>query len=341
MLTIDDVKKYDVSNMFDVIMKTHSQIEDSLSIIKDFNPKAVSYSNIIICGMGGSAIGGDFVLNILKDEAGIPIFVNRGYEIPNWVNKSTLVVLCSYSGNTEETISCYNYSKKITKHLLIISSGGYLLEEALKNDIDYIRLISGIQPRAAFGYSSSLLLLALEKLNITNNSYNNILENTAKSLKTMSSELSKINNKNKALIMAKNIYNKFIIIYGTSITETVCLRFRGQLAENSKILSMHNVLPELNHNEIEAFLNLKNSLIVWIEDSNDNIQNKNRIKFTSKLLNHIEGQIFCSQNGDHVLERLYKNILFLDWVSFYASIFNKIDPTPVNNIMKLKKMLSR
>ena len=340
MLTNNDIKKYDSSNMFDAIKYTYKQIEDALSIINSFNAKISSYDNVIICGMGGSAIGGDFISNILLNEAQIPIVVNRNYDLPNWVNLNTFVILCSYSGNTEETISCYNLSKNKTKHHLIISSGGFLLDEAINNNIPFIKLIPGLQPRAAFGYSSSLLLLALEKLNISNNSYTNILEKTKDSLKEMSSELSNISDNNIAIKIAKNIYNKFIVIYGTPITQVVSLRFRGQLAENSKLLSMHNTLPEQNHNEIEGFVDQNDTVIVWIEDIADNVKNKKRIKHTSEVLNNIHEQIFCSQTGDHILERMYKNILFFDWVSFYAAIFNKVDPTPVNNIIKLKKLLS-
>jgi len=340
MLTNREIKKYDKSNMFDTIKYMHKQIEDSLLIINDFKPKVTLYQNVIICGMGGSAIGADFVSNILKTDSDIPIFVNRSYKIPYWVNKNTLVILCSYSGNTEETISCYKHSRKKTKHMLIISSGGYLLDKAIQNNTLYIKLVSGIQPRAAFGYSSSLLLLALEKLNITNESYVEVLKNTISSLQKMSVKLSSISSSNKAIEIAQNIYDKFIIIYGTPISEVVSIRFRGQLAENSKILSSHNIIPEQNHNEIEGCTNQTNSLIIWIQDVADNIQNTKRIKFTSQILENNNEQIFCSQTGNHILERMYKNILFFDWVSFYAAIYNKIDPTPVNNIMKLKKLLS-
>ena len=340
MLTNDIIDKYDKSNMYKTIFDMHKQLKESISIINNFNPKVYSYNNIIICGMGGSAIGGDFVKNILSNDTKVPIYVNRGYDLPSWVNSNTLVVLCSYSGNTEETISCYNYSKKLTNHRLIISSGGFLLSEAIQNNIPFIELIKGIQPRAAFGYSSTLLLLSLEKLDVTNASYINIVKNSIDSLEKMSRELSEISGTNKAIQIASKIYKKFIIIYGTPITEIVSLRFRGQLAENSKTLSMHNTIPEQNHNEIEGFLKQKNSVIIWIEDEDDIIQNKNRIKFTSKVLTQLDDQIFCKQSGSHQLERMYKNILFFDWVSFYLAILNKVDPTPVNNIMKLKKLLS-
>ena len=340
MLTDANIKKIDKSNMFNTIRDMYKQLNKSISIINDFNPKVHNYINIIVCGMGGSALGGDFVKNILRNDSHIPIYVNRDYNLPGWVNDKTLVILCSYSGNTEETISCYVHSKKITQHRLIISSGGFLLDEAIKENIPYVKLVPGIQPRAAFGYSSTLLLLALEKLNVTKSSYMNIIEDSIDSLQKLSIELSEISESNKAIELASNIYKKFVIIYGTPLTEIISLRFRGQLAENSKILSTHNTIPELNHNEIEGFIKQENTVIIWIGDKNDSIENQNRIKFTSKILSNVDSQFFYKQSGSSLLERMYKNILFFDWVSFYAAILNDVDPTPVDNIMKLKKLLS-
>ena len=201
---------------------------------------------------------------------------------------------------------------------------------------------SGIQPRAAFGYSSSLLLLALVKLNLINNSYKDYLKKTIISLKKISKELTDVNKKNSAIDLAYQIHNKFPIVYSTPLTEIVSLRFRGQLAENAKILSLNNVLPEQNHNEIEAFRteNRKN-IIIWIQDENDNKNITKRIKMTSKILTNIPIQIFHVQSGDSYLEKIYKSIYFFDWVSFYSAILNKTDPTPVKNILKLKKLMTK
>ena len=109
MLDFNKIKTIDKSDMYTVLKNTYCQIEKSIKKYNSFNlnKENIEYENIIINGMGGSAIGGDFVATVLKDELKIPLFVNRTYNLPQWVNKSTLVILCSYSGNTEEIISCY------------------------------------------------------------------------------------------------------------------------------------------------------------------------------------------------------------------------------------------
>ena len=156
------IESFDKDNMFLVIRDLYKHIEDSFNIIESTQlNKNNKYNNIIVCGMGGSAIGGDFVKTILLNKLDIPIYINRNYSMPHWVNKNTLVIICSYSGNTEETISCFNKTVKLNLKPVIISSGGYILDKAIENKYEYVQLPEGIQPRAAFGYSASLLLLLL------------------------------------------------------------------------------------------------------------------------------------------------------------------------------------
>ena len=153
---ISDIDKDD---MFNIIADLYKHIEHSFDIIKTskiYNNSDVH--NILICGMGGSAIGGDFVKTVLSKKINFPIFVNREYCIPKWVNKNTLVIICSYSGNTEETISSLAEIEKLGVKPIVISSGGKILATAINNKYSYIKMPAGIQPRAAFGYSSSLLL---------------------------------------------------------------------------------------------------------------------------------------------------------------------------------------
>ena len=251
------------------------------------------------------------------------------------------MILCSYSGNTEETISCYQDCKKKRVKPLIITSGGYLLKEAHANKYNHIVLEKGIQPRAAFGLSSSLLLLSLVYLGIIDIKYIQMLEETVLSLKKMSMELSNLDKSNRAVSIAQFLYDNRVIIYGTPVTEVVANRFRCQLSENAKILSQHYVLPEQNHNEIEGYINQKNnkSIIIWIFDDSDTKEVKKRLNITGELLNSIK-QKSIFQDGHHLVERLYKKIYLCDWISFYLSIMYGTDPTPVNIITQLKEKMS-
>lgn len=338
------INKIDKDNMSDVIIDFYKHIEHSFDIIKSSSIDCdIKVNSIVICGMGGSAIGGDFVKTVLYKKINIPIIVNRDYSLPKWVNKNTLIILCSYSGNTEETISCLHESEKLKINPMIISSGGTLLNRAIKKGYSYIQVPSGIQPRAAFGYSSSLLLLLLNEINIAENSIIDNLYSSIDEIKKLSVIYSNIND-NNAIELASKIYNKFPIIYGTPTTDIVSLRFRCQLAENTKILASHFTIPEHNHNEIEGFEKIYNNnyVLIWIYDSNDNSKNIKRIKISSKVINHsVNEQYVFKGEGDNLIVRLLKLIYFYDWVSFYGAIYNNINPTPVNKILELKSLMKK
>ena len=343
-MNIESINKYDKDNMIEVIKELYVHIEHSFDIISESNlNQRNNVENILICGMGGSAIGGDFVRTVLKDDFKIPIFVNRDYDLPNWVSQNTLIIICSYSGNTEETISCYNSTFDNNIKPIVISSGGHILEDAKKNNFDFVQLPKGIQPRAAFGYSASLLLLALVKIGIVDKKYSDQLFNSIESIKNNSSKYSSISKGNDALELSKIIYNKFPIIYCTLNTEVVAFRLRCQLAENAKILSSHFVLPEQNHNEIEGFSNndISNYIILWLKDKNDNERTIKRIDITSKLLKKIKYQFVYSEKSDSLIERLFNLIYLFDWVSFYCAIHHRTNPTPVNTILELKSLMSK
>jgi len=339
------ISNLDSDNMFSIIKDLHKHIDHSFDIIKSNRLCADrSYKNIVISGMGGSAIGADFVKTILSVNISIPMYVNRSYDLPNWVGEDSLVVICSYSGNTEETISCYKKAVSLNVKPIVISSGGYLLNKAIESNYMYIKMPSGIQPRAAFGYSASLLLLLFCELKIADADIRLDLKKSKTSIEKLSLLYSEVKDTNKALSFASKIYNKFPLIYGTPITDVVSLRFRCQLAENTKILSSHFQIPEHNHNEIEGFgkINVHNMIIVWIKDIDDRKENSDRIKVTSDLLlENIPHQYFFDQSGSSLTERLFKLIYFFDWVSFYGAMFNNINPTPVNTILKLKSIMSK
>ena len=339
------INKIDLQNMFDIIKDLFKHIEHSFDIIEKSNLiKDNHYKNIVTCGMGGSAIGADFIESILHNEIKIPFYVNRNYTLPSWISKNnSLVIICSYSGNTEETVYCLNQAKSLGIKPIIISSGGNILNQALKNKFNFIKLPKGIQPRAAFGYSASLLLLILIKLGIIDKQFSYDLKSTINDIKEKSEIYSLIDKNNTALQFASKIYNKYPIIYGTPLTNVVSLRLRCQLAENAKILSTHFMLPEQNHNEIEGFLNSnnENSIIIWINDMNDHERIIKRINITSQLLDNVKYQYFFQENGDNLINRLFKLIYFFDWVSFYSAIYQKINPTPVNRIQKLKSLMSK
>ena len=153
--------------------------------------------------------------------------------------------------------------------------------------------------------------------------------------------MSKYNNNNEALRWAKILSNKIPVIYGSSsTTEIVALRFKGQLQENSKMIAFHNLLPEMNHNEIEGWYDNENLIVIWLKDKDDISQIEKRISITKKILenSNIVNKIL-EVSGENFTERFLKFIILTDWISYYLAILNKIDPSPVEKIQKIKRAI--
>ncbi len=345
MLKKQDIKKHDRSNMFSLLENFSEQIVNSFDIVKNIQgnnnvSRYLNCNNIICCGMGGSSIGALFIKEIISKNLDIPLIVNNNYNLPNWSSKKSLVILSSYSGNTVETISCYHDCIQKNINPIVITSGGYLLKESIENNLTHFVIPSGILPRTAFGYMSSVLLLLFRKIGLFKTvDYKDELKNTANDLKLVKFNFTQLNDENPALKLATQIKDNNIIIFCSPSTKSIGYRFKCQLAENSKILSYYNYLPELNHNEVEGFTNLinKNYCLIWINDKNDSLEIIDSINKTSTILENIQNQYFLNKSGNSYLERQYKLINFLDWVSFYLAILYKTNPSPINNINKIKK----
>ena len=343
-IKIENIKGIDKDDFLKELQGFPSQINHVLNDENILNNiiENKKYSNILICGMGGSAIGGDLLKSLFQSCITIPIIINRDYSVPSWMDKNTLIILSSYSGNTEEVLSCYNQCLQRKCKPIIISCGGALLNSAEINKLQFIKVPDGLMPRSALGYSISILTKLLNKLNILSNEAILDLRNSIDILNVDSKEYSNVDlQNNSAISLALKIHDKFNIIYTSAIMEVVGSRFRAQLAENAKILSSHFTFPEQNHNEIEAFenTNTNNLCILWINDSENHNKIKDRMKITSDILKNYATNHFIEFNGSSFLIRELRTIYFLDWVSFYCSIIFNTNPYPVEKIKKLKSLL--
>ena len=350
MIEVKELRKsLDISNMHDAILGFPQQISDSFSIMGNWVEQN-DYKNIqqiLVLGMGGSAIGGDVVRVLIQSECVIPMIVNRSYNIPHWVNENTLVIASSYSGNTEETLSALGQCIDANAQILSITTGGELLEISNKYDFDTIILTAGLQPRAALGVSASILLLVLNKLQLVNNALIEELHHSINLLADLGKELSNYDDENPAMILANEIHTMCPIIYGSEdLTWVAALRFRGQLEENAKMLAFHHHIPEQNHNEIEGWSChthlLDSKCIIWLKDEDDHPRSLKRMEVSSELLTgNVGKQIEIQETGRSPLVRLFKMIHFTDWVSYYVALLNEVDPTPVERITQLKAELAK
>lgn len=347
MINKKDIELYDNSNMFEVLENFAHQIEEAVEI-GNSAAADVSYSNIkniIICGMGGSAIGGDLLRSTLQYETKIPIFVNRNYRLPSFADENTLVIASSYSGNTEETLSAYMEAKEKGCRIICISSGGNLSLLAENEKRVLIKIPKGYQPRCALAYSFFPLLILMNKMGFSGDKTDEINEVISR-IKKRSEEYTKISDSNPAIKIAGHLQGKFPVIYSsTDLLDIANLRWRCQMNENAKSLAFGNLLPEMNHNEIVGWQEnpelLKKIAIVSLEDKKDHEQIRKRQEITLDIISPLaDMQIRIEGEGISLLERIFDLIYLGDWVSFYLAILNKVDPTPVEKINYLKSKLT-
>ncbi len=337
----------DQGDMFGAIYRFADQIQDAIGISEQINLQN-NYSaceNIVVAGMGGSAIGGNVTKTLVHQELKIPFYVNRNYTLPNWVSEKTLVLCSSYSGETEESLSAYEDALKRGAMICGISTGGQLPENIQTKGFDLITIPGGLQPRAALAYSFVPMLYLLKNIGLISNSLIVDLSNSIASLEKKRDTYSVEDTSNPIFKLAKNIYGMIPIIYGiTDTTGVVALRWKAQLCENSKMLAYHNEIPEMNHNEIAGWGNnpdlLSEMSVIWLKDKNDTERVRKRQDVTKTLLNDIGiMQHEVSAEGENNIERLLYLINYGDWLSYWCAILHNTDPSTIEKINKLKKSL--
>jgi len=350
---LDDIKvieRVDKANMRKLLVDFPYQLLEARDIALNFKlPEEYlngRYKNIVFAGMGGSAIGADLLKDYLKFEIKVPIYVNRDYNLPEFVNEDTLFFGCSYSGNTEETLDAFKLARRKRAKIICLSSDGKLERLAARYNYPFIKIPSGYPPRCALGYSSLPLLIILNKLGLIK-SKNSDIKDAHNVLKRIAQRMRPSKKSNYAKRIASEIYGQFTIVYGSSsTTEIPALRFRGQLAENSKTLSSHHIFPEMNHNEIVGWENpkkiLKDFVVVILRSKKDHRRIKRRIDISKKIILRSKAKIIeIEAEGSSLLSQMLSLIYVCDWISFYLAILNGVDPTPVKRIEFLKKKLAK
>jgi glucose/mannose-6-phosphate isomerase len=329
------MNRLDKSNMFETLSSFYKQFIEARKFVKHIPKQRID--SIVIAGMGGSGIGGDILKAYLKYEIRIPIAVVKNYSLPSFVKKNTLVFVCSYSGNTEETTSVYKEARKRRARTICIASGGLLEKYCKKDKVMLIKIPSGIPPRTALGYSFVPMLLILQKLGLVKNKDSEIRE-TARLLRKMSKELSKKNSTSEKL--AKRIGKRIPIIYSSEALYPVTYRWSTEFNENSKCLAFSKSLPEQNHNEINAIPVTKADIfVIMIRDKKDNKRIQKRFKFLKKIIpKKIPVQEVWTRGNSH-LARMFSAIYIGSFCSYYLAIMKGVDPSPVKVIEKLKKAL--
>ncbi len=353
---IEELQRYDRDDMFSVIKKFPKQVKEACEIGNKCPAfkKSPKITKIVVLGMGGSAIGGDLIRSYAAATLGadnLQILINRNYSLPAFVDKDTHVIASSYSGNTEETLTAFDEAVKRTKNIMVISSGGELTKKAEAKKLPVIQIPGGLQPRAALGYSFFPLIYMLMRSGAFENKAvketESAIEETQSIIEVKSKEYSRLAAQNPAVNLASKLYGKIPAIYSSiDRLDTVNLRWRGQIQENAKNAVYGNYLPEMNHNEINAWSHpdsiRKSGVPVFLTDPDDNPKIAKRFEALELILKEKGYKILKPETtGKHLLTRMFELIYLADWTSYYLALLNRVNPTPIPLIDRLKEFLAK
>jgi glucose/mannose-6-phosphate isomerase len=346
--SMNAIRLADPGGMLERIVDLPQQLRDAWVNVSGFDmPEEYSQvKQVMVLGMGGSAIGADLLRTLVADESPIPVFVNREYHLPDFVGPDTLVIASSYSGNTEETLSAFDDALGCRSKILAVTTGGKLADRCTELGIPLLRFSYAAQPRAALGHSLIPLLGIMQKLGFVAGKADQV-EGAARALEELSLELGpgipKDNNPAKSL--ACDLFDRLPIVYGSGILAEVARRWKGQFNENAKAWSYFEVLPELNHNATVGYENpaqlASKLLVIFLESTLYHPRVLLRAEITRRILDQRDVTYrVVNSRGDTALSHMMTGVYFGDYVSFYLAMLYGVDPSPVKVIDYLKSQLA-
>ncbi len=313
---------------------------------ESFGLDAARLDGVVVCGMGGSAIGGDLVRGWVEASSPLPFMVNRGYALPGWVGAETLVIVSTYSGGTEETLSAFADARARGARCLVVTSGGQALQQAEADGLDHVVIPGGLQPRAALGYSLGVVLRIARALGLAELP-DSVVADALDAARDRAAAHDQDADGNPARDLSADWVGALPVVYtGTGLLEAVGMRWRTQIHENAKHPAVGNVLPELDHNEIMGFEAAPDALaqamqVVALRDADDHPQVAKRFEATSELLHSaVGGWTEIAVADSSRLDRMLSLVQLGDAASFWLAMRKGVDPTPVETIQQLKKTLA-
>jgi glucose/mannose-6-phosphate isomerase len=323
-------------DMLDAARAIPDHLRDALWRIESARAPVMEAPAAIVCGMGGSAIGGDLAAAALSDRLTKPVLVARGYELPSWAPAGSAVLCSSYSGNTEETIACYSAAEALGAQRLVATTGGELAELARRDGVPVIGLPAGLQPRAAVGYmfcvSAELAALALAgpRIHTEIDAAASHLNEAREAAEAGAAEL------------AGEIGDAAVVIYGSDLTAPVAYRWKCQVNENAKRPAFSSTLPEADHNELESWAGAGAGRFaaVFLEDRDQHPSVRRRFELTAKAIEpYASAVIKVETEGETRTERVLQSVMLGDLVSLELAKARGVDPVPVEGIERFKSEL--
>jgi len=327
------------------ILKFPEMIEEAIKY--EFNFKINKKpKNIIIAGMGGSAIAGDILIDFVSSKLSIPIYVCKDYHLPGFVNENSLIFIISYSGNTEETLSCFKEAKEKNAVIIAITSNGKLEKICEKFSLPLIKIPSGFQPRFALPYLFFSIIVALKSMGVLKNVNGEIKEtiNVVKKIRKKYSFENKIKKSGDIYKIAKNVKKSDgIIIYSHDSLKGVATRIKTQINENSKMLSWIGVIPEIGHNEISGWQEIRKSnfCVLLLRDKKENKKIKIRFEYIKKILKKRAKIYEIFSEGKGRLAKIFSLIYLGDILSLHIANERNIDAKNIPLQDKIKELLKK
>jgi glucose/mannose-6-phosphate isomerase len=332
-----DIRKVDSQNQLDAVLALPDHLRDALWRIESARLKEMDAPAGFVCGMGGSAIGGDLAAAALGDRLSKPLLTVRGYELPSWAFADSAVLCSSYSGNTEETLACYAAAEALGAQRLVATTGGKLADLARADQVPVVGLPAGLQPRAAVGYmftvSAELAALtqAAPRINTEVDAAAAHLENRRDEIAARAAEL------------AGELSGSTLVVHGSGLTAPVAYRWACQVNENAKVPAYSWDLPEANHNELVGWEGAKERgpfACVLLEDSDQHPRERRRMELTAELADPgAEKVVRLEAEGETTTARMLELVMLGDLISLHIAASRGVEPSSVAVIESLKAKL--
>lgn len=338
------LKERDPSGALGVAADQYQQTEcDVVVWNKEHDDREIT--GIVVTGMGGSALAALIAKVWLQTDLKIPFDIIRGYDLPAYVNRNTLVIASSYSGNTEETLSALEQAEKVGAQLGIIASGGKLIDIAGGYNIAHINLPDGIQPRMAMIDNLRGLVALLENFGVVHGRLDEIAQLSGWLGRESAQWHPDIpTEQNYAKQLAEHAVGKTPVFYGGALTAPLAYKWKISWNETAKNVAFWNEYPEFNHNEFMGWVShpVEKPFAVFDLVSNlEHSQIRKRFELSDRLLSgkRPKAEVVMLE-GESLLAQLLWGAILADFASIYAAILNGVDPVPVELIERLKKDLS-
>lgn len=341
------LKKLDPENMIGHINGLPDQLAAAWELGQSLPlPERQGAKQIVVAGMGGSAIGADLLAAYGEPHLKANLTTHRDYGLPAWVNSETLVVCSSHSGNTEETLEAYAAAKAAGCQILVVCTGGILAELARQDSVPLWQFDHKGQPRTAVGYSFGLLLALVARMGLLPDPAAEVADAVAAMKAQQASFVAEVaDTSNPAKRMGGQLMGRWVTVYGAGLMAPVARRWKAQINENSKAAASFEVIPETNHNALQGLMQPEGqfnaSMSLFLTAAHDHPRNQKRTQLTRTAV-MLEGQNtdMIAATGETRMANLWTALHYGDYVSFYLAMAYGYDPTPVPALAAFKNEMA-